>query len=180
MRQRRTVSSGHIRLATIAILLLPTLAVPQDVTGPALKAAFIYNLAKFTEWPDLAAAPQPFTMCVLGDPAVGDALERTVKDRLVAGNGVNVVRLTSVASHRTTCHILYVSGISSEQASMVIAALGNAPVLTISDIDGFADLGGIAQFFYEHGQLRFSIDTDAADRAHLQISAKVLKLAIRK
>jgi hypothetical protein len=73
-----------------------------------------------------------------------------------------------------------VSALTPEQVSVVIGGLADAPVLTISDIDGFTDLGGIAQFFFEQGQLRFSVGLESAKRAHLQISAKVLTLAIRK
>ena len=66
-------------------------AAAQDVTEPALKAAFIYNFAKFTEWPaDAMAAGAPFVLCVLGDAAVGDALERAVKGRVLAGHSMGV------------------------------------------------------------------------------------------
>ena len=67
------------------MLLMPLAAVAQDVTAPALKAAFIYNFAKFTEWPVALPASEPFVICVLGDAAVGDALERVVKGREFAG-----------------------------------------------------------------------------------------------
>ena len=179
MRNTRGISPSHIAISLISVLLLTAYAGAQDVTGPALKAAFIYNFAKFTEWPEDAVQAKHFVMCVLGDDAVSDALERGVKDRFIAGNSINVVRLTSTVSHRP-CHLVYVSGVTSEQAAQVVAGLRGAPVLTISDLDAFTELGGIAQFFFEHGQLRFSIGLDAAKNARLQISAKVLTLAIRK
>ena len=83
---------ARITRATIAVLLLMrVLASAQDVTEPALKAAFIYNFAKFTEWPaDVVPAAEPFVMCVLGDAAVGDALERAVKARVLGGHSMAV------------------------------------------------------------------------------------------
>ena len=63
----------------------------QDVTEPALKAAFIYNFAKFTEWPtDVVAAGEPLVMCVVDDEAVADALERAVKGRVIASHSILV------------------------------------------------------------------------------------------
>ena len=68
------------------VLLLATHAAGQDVTEPALKAAFILSFAKFTEWPaDALPAAKPLVLCVLGDDAVGAELERVVKARVIDG-----------------------------------------------------------------------------------------------
>src|SRR5687768_14824230 len=87
---------GRCARHTIAILVLvPGVAVAQDVTAPALKASYIYNFAKFTEWPaDLVPAAEPFVLCVLGDAAVGDALEEAVRGRTLAGHSLTVSRMT--------------------------------------------------------------------------------------
>jgi hypothetical protein len=168
----------HITCATIfALLLTCGLAFAQDVTEPALKAAFIYNFAKFTEWPaDAVPAAGPFVMCVLGDTAVGDALERAVNAHVLAGRSMAVSNVAPTVP-RGVCHILYVSGVPAAQVARLVAGLHDLPVLTISDIDGFAELGGIAQLFFVHGQLRFSIRDEFAKRAGLQISSKLLALA---
>jgi hypothetical protein len=172
MKSRR-ITGG----ATAVLLLLSTLASSQDVTEPALKAAFIYNFAKFTEWPaDLVPVAEPFVMCVVGDEAVGDALERAVKARMLAGHSMAVSNLQPAGPQRV-CQILYVSGVTAAQAALLVAAVRDVPVLTISDLDGFMERGGIAQFFFEHGRLRFSVHIESAKRARLQISSKLLALA---
>ena len=159
------------------LLLIRIPASAQDVTEPALKAAFIYNFAKFTEWPaDVVPAAEPFVMCVLGDAAVGEALERAVKGRVLAGRRM-AVSSVSAAEPQRGCHILYVSGVTAGQAAQLVAGLRDVPVLTISDVEGFTELGGIAQFFFEHGQLRFSVHLESAKRARLQISSRLLALA---
>ena len=167
--------------AAIAVLLLmPGLASAQDVTEPALKAAFIYNFAKFTEWPaGVTPAGQPLVMCVLGDAAVGDALERAVKGRELAGRSMTVWRVAPVDPQRV-CHVLYVSRVTAAQAAQAVAGVRDLPVLTISDAEGFSEQGGIAQFFFEHGQLRFSVDLACAKRARLQISSRLLTLRRQK
>lgn len=169
-----------IGCGVIAGLLLRGSVYGQDVTEPALKAAFIYNFAKFTEWPaDAAPVKEPFLLCVLGDAAVGDALERAVNARVLAGHSMSVASMEQGAPRRK-CHVLYMSGVTLAQAAEVIAGLRDVPVLTISDLEGFTELGGIARFFFEHGRLRFSVHLESAERARLHISSRLLALAIRK
>jgi hypothetical protein len=165
----------------IAVLLLaPALSPAQDVTGPALKASYIYNFAKFTEWPaDVVAAEAPFVMCVLGDAAVGDALAQVVKGRALAGHSLTVSSVTRTGP-QSGCHVLYVSGVTAAQAAQLVAGLRDAPVLTISDVETFTELGGIAQLFFEYGRLSFTIHHEAAMRARLQISSRLLALAKRQ
>jgi hypothetical protein len=178
MQRTRQVPIAFVWRAALAMcLLLPVLASAQDVTEPELKAAFIYKFAIFTEWPtNLVPAAEPLVMCVLGDAAVGAALEQAVKGRMLAGHKIDVSQVAATDPHRV-CHALYVSGMTAGQVSRVVAGLHDVPVLTISDLDGFNELGGIAQFSFEHGQLRFSVRLESAKRAHLQISSRLLALA---
>jgi hypothetical protein len=170
------------RVAACAALVLGLLGLPglrlraQDVTEPALKAAFIYNFAQFTDWPPPVSNSGPFVMCVLGDPAVGEALTRAIKGRVLAGQSLSVSLVTTSGLQRM-CRVLYVSNITFNEASQLLAGLRDAPVLTLSDLDGFTQIGGIAQFFFEHGQLRFTIQNASAQRARLQISSKLLALS---
>jgi uncharacterized protein DUF4154 len=159
---------------------MPAAVFAQDVTEPTLKAAFIYNFAKFTEWPpDAAPAAEPFVLCVLGDADVGEALAQTVKARVLAGRSMSVSLMTRGGLSRK-CHLLYVSGVTAAQAAQLLSGLRDEPVLTISDLESFTELGGIARFFFEYGQLRFSVNLESARRAHLQMSSKLMGLSIRR
>jgi hypothetical protein len=89
---------------------------------------------------------------------------------------IAVTQLADTAPKRG-CRILYVSGIPVRQAADVVGELRDAPVLTISNIEGFASAGGMTQFFFEHGQLRFRIHHESAKRAGLQISSRLLIMA---
>jgi len=160
-----------------SVLALPVLAVAQDVTEPALKAAFIYNFAIFTTWPAGTVPPAgPLVMCVVGDAAVGDALEQMVKGRVIAGRTITVSMLP-VAGPRRVCHAEYVSGVTAGQLAQIVASVRDAPVLTISDLNGFNSAGGIVQLFFENSRLRFSVQLESARRADLQISSKLLLLS---
>jgi hypothetical protein len=161
-----------------AALLLPPLAVAQDVTAPALKAAFIYNFLKFTEWPAVTPVSDPFVICVMGDAPVGDALERLVQGRELAGRPMTVSLAVS-SPPAMACRVLYVSGATEAEAARTIAGLLDSPVLTISDVVGFTNRGGIAQFFFEHGRLHFIIKVEAVKRSGLKMSSALLALGQR-
>ena len=158
-------------------LLIPSVAGAQDVTGPALKAAFIYNFVKFTEWPVVLPGSEPFVICVIGDAAVGDALVRAVEGRKVDGH--RMVALVDISQPTRVCGVLYVSGMPVREAARTIAGLQDSPVLTISDLVGFTDAGGLAQFFFERGELRFTIKADAVKRSGLKMSSRLLTLGQR-
>jgi hypothetical protein len=177
MRRAQLIHAlGHAALAIL--LLLPTPAPAQHVTEPALKAAYIYNFARFTTWPDdVMPSGEQVVLCVLGDPSIGEALERTVKGRTLAGHALGVSQPSVDAPLRAGCHVVYVSGMTADRAGKLIAGVRDAPVLSISDLDGFTKVGGIAEFFFEHGQLRFNVHLASARRARLQISSRLLSLA---
>ncbi len=161
----------------IALASLTGATFAQDVSDANLKAAYIYRFSPFTEWPTSALSPNgPLTMCVVGDAAVGAALERTVKDLTVHNRPV-VVAFGPPDRPPSPCHILYVSGVSPAQATRLIAGVRDVPVLTMSDLEGFNRLGGIAELFYESGQLRFAIRPDAVERSGLQLSSRLLLLS---
>jgi hypothetical protein len=165
--------------ATLVITLLTSLvATAQDVTEPALKAAFIYNFISFTEWPEPFPVSDPLVLCVVGDAAVGNALERVVKGRAFAGRRMTV-SLVAASGPMRACRMLYLSGMTASQVGRLVAGLQDSPVLTISDVVGFTAAGGMMQFFFERGQLRFSVGLEAVKRSGLQMSSRLLVLAKR-
>ena len=178
---KRNRSSPYLIGAAVgALLLLRVLPSPaQDVTDSALKAGYIYNFVTFTKWPaDAFPGTSSSVFCVLGDGAVAEALERTVKGRLHLGHPITVSRVTATGPLRS-CRVLYLSSVPAAQAVGILTGLRDHPVLTISDLEGFGELGGIAQLYFERGHLYFSVDVDPAKRARLEISSKLLILSKR-
>jgi hypothetical protein len=147
----------------------------QTAPEPTLKAAFLYNFAKFAEWPADATPADPLLICVLGDPAIADALDETVKGRTIDGRKVVVSRVKREGVRG--CHVLYLAGLDTKAANQMVDELKNAPVLTVSDREQFAENGGIAGLFVEQGRMRFAINVDAAQRCRLRISSRLLSLA---
>lgn len=184
MRPRMTAGqarTGRPRLfyAVVAVLavLLSARSYGQSATAAALTSAFLYNFAKFTEWPADALAPgQRMALCVLGDNAVASALDQTIKGHAIESHELTVELLKTDASARS-CHLLYISGIDEKRSALLIESLKSAPILTASDVNRFAELGGVAQLTLENGRMRFAINVGAAQRARLLLSSKLLSLA---
>jgi hypothetical protein len=163
-------------LAVASLLCGPRAAAEQDVSVPALKAAFLANFVKFTEWPhDQMAAGKVFTFCVSGDQAVATALEQGAREH--AGPPALSIIVVALDGPVSSCQMLYLAGLDLRRARRVIEALKGAAVFTVSDVEGFAEAGGVAQLRLERGRMRFTINPAAAQRARLALSAKLLSLA---
>lgn len=151
--------------------------IAQGAAAATIKAAFLYNFAKFTQWPAAALAPgQRLTLCVVGDRSVADALEMTIKGRLVEGHELSA-QVIDVDGPLQSCHLLYVDGRDGQRAAKLIDALRGVPVFSVSDGDRFAENGGIAQLVVERDRMRFAINVTAAERARLHLSSRLLSLA---
>ena len=141
-----------------------------------LKAAFLFSFTKFVEWPAGVARFRQLTICVLGDPPVADALMDAVKGQTIEGREIAVSRVNADAG-LVGCHVLYLTALNSARSQQILNALKGSPVLTVSDSDQFAETGGIVGLFVEAGKMRFAINVQAAQRARLRISSRLLSLA---
>lgn len=172
-------SVGRRSLCGLFLLLFGWVAPAnaQDVTEVTLKGAFLFNFARFTEWPaDSLPAQSTVSACVLGDRAVGDAFARQVNGKQIGGRTVTVTIVDS-SSPLPACHLVYLSGISRTRLGEIVSNLREAPVLTVSDAEEFTKRGGIIQFFVESGKMRFRINARSAKRARLMLSSRLLALA---
>jgi hypothetical protein len=142
----------------------------------AVKAAFLYNFAKFTEWPgDRFRSPaDPVIFCVGSNSKLRDALA-VLPEKLVGTHPVRVVAVADEAG-AASCHVLFVDETASTALRRVAEGLLHG-VLTVSDLPNFARVGGDIGFFYAANQLRFQINIEAARRGGIGFSSKLLRLA---
>lgn len=165
-------------LGLLAILRPAAPAHAQSASAPALKAAFLYNFAKFTEWPADALRPgEPMVLCVIDEPKVARALEEATAGRNANGHTVVVKRMEADGPVRS-CHLLYADRLDGRSGAALIEQLAGAPVLSVSDFPGFAPLGGVAHLFVEDGRMRFAVNVDAISRSNLRLSSRLLSLAV--
>ncbi len=153
----------------------------SDSSEYLIKAGFIYNFAKLVEWPAtaFAQADSPIVIGVLGDDIFGATLDRVVADKKINGRGFIVKRLKWSRDFKDFkgCNILFVSSSEKEHVDSVVEAMKSLPVLTIGDEPGFARRGGIINFTLEENKVRFEVNVEAAKRADLTISSRLLTLA---
>lgn len=143
-----------------------------------LKAAFIHHFAQFTEWPagTFSDEKAPIILAILGTDPFDGELDRVVAGKTIGGRRV-VVKHFPRAAEVQQCQLLFVGSASDEQLSPALQKLGPVGVLTVGETDRFTESGGIIRFYREDNRVRFEINQEAAARARLRISAKLLRLA---
>lgn len=142
-----------------------------------IKAAILYNFAKFAEWPAAAFSDDsaPLRICVIGDDPFGPALDsldgKTVRNRpLITGP---IAKVEEAAA----CHILFVSASEKDRMVAILDRVGALPILTVADMGHFASSGGIVALKKDEDRSRLEINIGAAVKAHLKLSSKLLRLA---
>ena len=142
-----------------------------------VKAAFLYDFAKFVNWPEAAAGSrQPLVIAVFGADPFGPVLEQTIRDRTVQGRRV-AVRRPSRVEDLLPCQILFVGSSEKKRLARILEAVDGSGVLVVGEMDGFLQLGGMIAFSVGKGNVRFEINEDAARRSGLKIDCKLLLLA---
>lgn len=143
-----------------------------------LKAAFLFNFAKFIDWPQTAFAESkaPFAICVFGKDPFGDSLDQALANKTVGDHPIAIQRTRDKAELRK-CHIVFVSASETEHIAEIKESLRGTSVLLVGESGGFAESGGMIEFTLDGGHVRFTINPDAAEEANLKISSKLLALA---
>lgn len=158
------------------VLGLSPVAHTQPASEQVLKAGFVFNFAKFTDWPAGAvAANAPLQLCLAGGEAP-TAFARAVEGRAVQGH-LLVLRRTTKLEELRQCHIVYLSDLEERKLTDSLRVIRRLPILTISDSDGFVELGGMIGLVAEADRLQFEVNADAAQAAGLKISSQLLRLA---
>jgi len=187
----------------VVLALFVELVAPQARAGSApvqeyqIKAAFLYNFIKFVDWPKekMADSNEPITIGVIGTDPFGHAFE-PIKDKKVKGRKVIVKRfkgfkeqgpsdkkdkseLKRTIESLRKCHLLFICSSEKENLKEAINSVKDHSVLTVADIKGFLESGGIINFLVEGKKVVFEINNTAAKQAKLKIRSKLLRLAKR-
>lgn len=164
--------------AIAGLLCAAVLCAQTEGTEYQVKAAFLMNFTKFVDWPASAFqnSESPLTICVLGEDPFGGALDQVVENETAGGRRLAVQRLHRMPPAKT-CQVLFISRSERDQAALVAAA--GSGVLTVGDQEGFLREGGIIAFVLQAHHVRFDINLQAAARAGLAISSRLLSVARR-
>jgi YfiR/HmsC-like len=167
---------------SLAFVLTIRLIAASPVRPPdeyQVKAAFLYNFAKFVEWPSEAfeSPGQSLVICVLGEDPFGHALEDAVSGRKVDGRAFAIRRISD-GRQAHGCRILFVSSSEPRRALSALATLNETGLLTVGESDSATSAGMIVNFILEEGKVHFAINEAAAEREKLRLSSRLLSLAI--
>src|SRR3954471_221942 len=172
------------RLCLACALVMSFLAVPVRgaVSEYEVKTGFLVNAARFVEWPAEAFADEnaPIQLGVFGDDEFVAKLRSLLSDKKVQvhGRGFEVRRIATPADAKNV-QMIFIANAEMKRFSQVLDVIRKLPVLTIGESDQFLDAGGMIKIFFEEYQIRFEVNSDAADKAKLVISSKFLRLAKR-
>jgi len=166
-----------------ALLMMLTSLVSAGVSGQSIdeyqvKAAFLYNFAKFVEWPSelMENSHEPITICVLGQNPFGKSLANVVNSKTISGHPI-LIRMIAAIRPGESCHVLFISGSERKRLPAILEAVRTASILTVGEGEGFAGEGGMIGFRLDDGKVRFEINLLAAEQQKLRISSKLLNLA---
>ncbi|MEK6707127.1 MAG: YfiR family protein [Bdellovibrionota bacterium] len=195
---------GKTRIPWVLILILTATnivhaaqAAPETNREYQIKAAFLYNFVKFTDWPGEPAADsnepntvdsnEPITIGIIGEDPFGNAFE-PVKNERIKGRKIVLKRFKGLEESKQSseqienvkkCHLLFICRSQKEQLGEIIDVVKDRPVLTVADMGGFLESGGVINFILEEKKVRFEINLTAARHAGLRISSRLLRLAKR-
>jgi YfiR/HmsC-like len=148
----------------------------QDPVGEGqVKAAFLFNFAKFVQWP--ASEDGLLIIGIVGDDAFAEIVAKTVKGRSISGRELQTRRL-ALGDDPSGCHVLFVGVMRPSDAAELIRRV-RGPVLTVGESVQFLRDGGMVRFYVEKNKMRFQISQRNAEAAGLKVSSQLLTLAAR-
>lgn len=175
-----------VRLHSAVILLAIFCAIATSVRAQEkaanqeyqVKAAFLYNFAKFVSWPDskFSNSNAPFIIGVFGKDPFGNALRESIVGRKIDGHPIEIRNIRTVNEVKDV-HVLFVAGTENARAPGLHAALLQGNVLGVGESEDFLSHGGVIRFIIERERIRFDINISSAIAAGLKISSQLQKLA---
>jgi hypothetical protein len=140
-----------------------------------VKVAFIYNFARFIEWP--RPSPGSMRIGILGRGDLASPLEEVVKGKSANGRPIEVKHIGAI-TEADCCEILLIERSESKHVREIVQALAEKPVLTVCDGGNGLREGVMIAFQIVEESVRFQINQQAAERAGLKISSQLLKVAV--
>ena len=168
----------RLALLTLLIATAPCSADAQLSSEQDVKAAFVVNFAKFTEWPaaTFADTTEPIVIGVAGDEMLRRTIDHIARGKLFGGRALKTRKIKG-PNDVAHLHLLFIDGLTGFRPAEILKALNGLPVLTVGDAAGFCAEGGMIAFLLDRDRLRFEISWDTTEHAGIKVSSRVLTLA---
>lgn len=165
-----------LTLASFPVASVAVAAPDNSDVETRVKAAFIYNFARFIEWPARSGAG-PLRIGIMGHGDLTSALQETIRGKTIGGRAIALIPV-GAAADADTCEILLIERSESRHQNEIAQALAGKPVLTVSDDENGLREGIMIAFQLTDESVRFQINQEAAAHAGLKISSQLLKVAL--
>ncbi|MFC4161282.1 YfiR family protein [Chitinimonas lacunae] len=169
---------ARCRMALLVWLGAWVLTGQPEAAAPAeydVKMAYVLNFTRYVQWPAASMAPgAPMRICVIGEDPFGDSLDRAVNAS--PGRPLAARRLRRV-EEAADCHIVLIAKDEEKRQAQWLLALQGKPILTVGESEHFIRDGGVIGLLLVKSTVRFEVNLDAAQRAGLRISSRMLSLA---
>lgn len=169
-RRRLPIFARHT-LCIGLLVLSPLMSHAEDTLETKVKAAYLYHLLNYINWPVLPG--DALHICVFGDDTLG-AMLRELSDRKVKNLPLNIEM--NGFDKLMACQVIFIGNRLANWQEL-LATLPDTSILTVGDPDGFAAQGGVVGFYSLDGKIKLELNPQAAQRANLRISSKLLDMA---
>lgn len=184
----RFASFGNTTLAwgrttIVGVLLLFTANVgisnAQSPTDVRVKAAFVFNFAKFIEWPGFShgASTTPIKIAIVGEDPIKAELESVMRGKSIDAHPIEILKFQSLTEIQA-CHLLFISNSERANLPQILKLIRNTVVVTVSDMPDFLDQGGQIAFLSQENKIRFEVNIAETERVGVKLSSNLLKLAL--
>lgn len=153
-------------------------AEPVKLQEDKIKSGLIYNFLKYTKWPDQAFATpsSPLQVCLLGGDSLSGTLDplhgRTAQQRVIS------IQTPKTTAGITACHLVVIHHNQHDKIAAIVSAVSGSPILTLSDIDSFAQKGGMVELSTQADRrIHLYVNVDAIREAGMNIDNRLLQLA---
>lgn len=178
LQSKRSKSSRYRRVgfASLLVLCFAALGQPPKLSEYDVKAAYLLNFGKFIRHPNPEPSRSSFDICLLGRDPMGRTIDDLAANERIDRLPVHIRRLPD-ASEAKTCDIVFLSSAEGDRIREDLAILAGSDALTVSDTPEFLERGGMVQFVLVANHVRFAINLNAVDHAHLELSSELLRVA---
>ncbi len=166
-----------LTLTGLVMLLSCWKAIQADGLSEAqIKAAYLYNFAKFVEWPETLPQDAPISLCVVGSNVLDGELQ-ILNGRKAGEHELKVVQLGYADQNLSSCQLLFIGNSEQQRFVVTLKALNDASALTLSEIEDFAEKGGGISLLFRDNKVVFEVNLEPIRRAGLRLPGQLLNIA---
>lgn len=143
-----------------------------------LKAVYLFNFLQFIEWPANVYENEesPVVVGIFGKDPFEKIIDETFSAEKAGSHPIQIIRFRKL-EEMSSCHVLFISSSEKEISSASLKSLAESSILTVSDMENFAERGGSIGFYLENNKIKFEINMLALRQAQLKVSSKLMRLA---